>query len=1365
MRVVHRRSDVDEIIEIEIDDGSTVRDLQQVLGVVGPGLCIDDRFLAADAALPADAIYEGSLVETGTPAPGPADAPSALMVTVSGGLRAGARFGIDGAVLVGRSPLADVTVGDPTVAPRHVVLRPEVAVAASGVPRLLVHPLDVVNRATLEGRPLEESAMLVPGCHLRLGATRLRVDPAVDDRPHAIVAGLGAHGGVVPFNRPPRHVPAELPPPMAAPGPVDGPPASEPLSVAGIVLPIVAGAIVALLFSPLMAVFAALGPAVTIGTWWERRRRRRHEHRQAVAAHDAAVDALADLLTPHRHRSLEALRDRHPDPGEVIRRACGPSVRVWERRSGDPDAFVVGLGTADRPHEPALVVDDAAPAAAAAVSPEAWDLVAVQPRMPDVPVPLDLGPGRVVGIVGPVGAARAAARSLVLQMATHHGPAGLAIAVAVDEPDAWAWCRWLPHTMAVDTGVRGAYVGSTVEVHAVDAAIAARGDRALLAVIEGDDPLQGRATAGRRLLGAEGVSALVIVRDRHRLPAGCDQIVVIDAIGRIELIDPRSADVPKPVLAWGLTPTVAERAARRMARLDDPELPAAGAGLPATVSLLSVLGVDPDEPDHIAARWAQSRSDDGLATPIGADQDGSLTLDLVADGPHVLLGGTTGSGKSELLRSFVAGLAASHDPDHCALVLIDYKGGAAFDCCLDLPHVVGVVTDLDDHLAARALRSLEAELRAREERLRSVGADNVAGYRKATGGVPAMPRLVVVVDEFASLATDLPTFLDALVGIAQRGRSLGVHMVLATQRPAGVVTDDIRANTATRIGLRVADRSDSLDILDAADAAKIPRSRPGRALARLGPGELVPFQAALVTGNSGGRRRSVRTVGSAPAVTGPSDLERLVATITAAHQREGGTTTAPPWCAPLPEVIAAADAPVALGVGQWLVVDEPDRQRQWADGWSPLDGHLVVVGGPGAGSSTTLGSMALAITASTAPDRPHLHVIDLDGGHLLALADLCETGTVAGPSESGRRVRLLRWLDEEVARRRRDPDPSAPVQVLVVDDLAGLARAHDPVREADVHDRFNRIWSDGPAVGVVVAVSVRRAADLSAALAATAGEVLLHRTSDPGDGLRFGSAVDTSGHVPGRAVRVGDGNEVHVVRFADTLPEAVAARGLRAVPEPAPHDVGELSSCIDWSQHPGVVERRDDGTTAVAVAVGESDLSSAPLLLHAGEHAVILGPARSGRTTVLRSIARAAKEHGIATVSVGRGAELGPVIDAGAVGDLDGHCLVLIDDVLAVDDPSGSLGRLLAAPPPGVHVIASASPDRFRSAYTHWSNELRFARRGFLLRPEPIDGDLLGVTLPPRLSVPARPGSGLLVADGIAVVVQLVTPDDQPSAG
>ena len=187
-------------------------------------------------------------------------------------------------------------------------------------------------------------------------------------------------------------------------------------------------------------------------------------------------------------------------------------------------------------------------------------------------------------------------------------------------------------------------------------------------------------------------------------------------------------------------------------------------------------------------------------------------------------------------------------------VLIDYKGGSAFKDCARLPHTVGMVSDLDGHLTERALASLSAELKRREEILLHAGAKDIEDYwdaRRASPGLPPLPRLMLVIDEFASLVAELPDFVTGLVGIAQRGRSLGVHLILATQRPAGVVSADIRANTNLRIALRVTDVEESADVIDSRDAAFIAKSTPGRCYVRSGATAAVAVQSARI----GGRRR------------------------------------------------------------------------------------------------------------------------------------------------------------------------------------------------------------------------------------------------------------------------------------------------------------------------------------------------------------------------------------------------------------------------------------------------------------------------------------------------------------------------------
>src|SRR6185312_10519225 len=212
------------------------------------------------------------------------------------------------------------------------------------------------------------------------------------------------------------------------------------------------------------------------------------------------------------------------------------------------------------------------------------------------------------------------------------------------------------------------------------------------------------------------------------------------------------------------------------------------AAIPSSARLLDLLGMPAPSADSVLSLW--QRFGRTTAVPIGVGADGAFVVDVRADGPHALIAGTTGAGKSELLQTLIASLAAANRPEAMNFVLIDYKGGSAFKDCARLPHTVGMVSDLDGHLTVRALDSLGAELKRREEMLLHAGAKDIEDYwdtrrLRPELNLEPMPRLVLIIDEFAAMVAELPDFVHGLIDIARRGRSLGVHLLLATQRPAG----------------------------------------------------------------------------------------------------------------------------------------------------------------------------------------------------------------------------------------------------------------------------------------------------------------------------------------------------------------------------------------------------------------------------------------------------------------------------------------------------------------------------------------------------------------------------------------------------
>lgn len=326
------------------------------------------------------------------------------------------------------------------------------------------------------------------------------------------------------------------------------------------------------------------------------------------------------------------------------------------------------------------------------------------------------------------------------------------------------------------------------------------------------------------------------------------------------------------------------------------------------------IGVRGGPPPHVAlAALEQPRG--GLAARfLVADEP--IDLDLVRDGPHAVVGGTTGSGKSELLIAWVAAMAEGRSTEEVTFLLVDFKGGASFAALAGLAHCVGVMTDLDEPGARRAIESLRAELRRRERVLAEQGARDVA---EATG----LPRLVIVVDEFAAMLQELPDLHRLFVDLAARGRSLGVHLVLCTQRPAEAVRDALLANCGIRVSLRVTGEQDAIAVTGSAEAASIGLEARGRCVVRVSGGRTRLAQAALAE---------------------PAQLARLVAASRALPVPER------PWREPLPERLQLSAVPGEAGGVRLGLVDRPAAQAVEPVLWRPAsDGPLLAIGSSASG--------------------------------------------------------------------------------------------------------------------------------------------------------------------------------------------------------------------------------------------------------------------------------------------------------------------------------------------------------------------------------------------------------------------------------
>lgn len=439
---------------------------------------------------------------------------------------------------------------------------------------------------------------------------------------------------------------------------------------------------------------------------------------------------------------------------------------------------------------------------------------------------------------------------------------------------------------------------------------------------------------------------------------------------------------------------------------------------------------------------------EGLTTPLGRSLERQELLNLVDDGPHILIAGTSGAGKSELLKSLLLGWASRYGPDELNYVLFDFKGGSAFHLINRLEHSLGLVTDLSQAQAERTLEGVHSELKRRERLFLEAGTSDYAQFRREKPHVP-LARIVIVIDEFRILSHELPETMDELMRLATLGRSLGLHLVLSTQRPQGVVTADIRANIGSVLSLRLRSGDESKDLVGTTAAASIDRNLPGRGILRR-PGEKpVSFQAAQLI-----------PVDLRPALR--ADPPRMgLAEVQHTGYETGEEETATSWTDRSSEVVSAlqrhmnrydlrrshtpllpplppqADVhPERLSLG---LLDMPSVQRQEPLRLNPHQGQTIgLIGDPRSGSTEALTGLAEQLLGGE--DETHLYLFDGDQS-LQHFQRHLRVGSWVTPQTMDEAEFLLERLSDELARRKSGNAGSSVPLFLLFSDYAQWHRA------------------------------------------------------------------------------------------------------------------------------------------------------------------------------------------------------------------------------------------------------------------------------------------------------------------------------------
>ncbi len=1347
-----------------------------------------------------------------------------------------------GSSRIGRSPEAQVRLNDPKISKFHA--------------RILVGAtVDIVDdnsaNGVMVGNQRVSRASLGPGDIAVLGSTRIRVDMIGPP-------GAGADSTQVAYMRPPRVLARPVVTEVELPE-VPEPPSKAKFPWLALLMPVVmGGAMYAWTRSPLTLLFVAMSPILMLGNFISNRVDAKRKRKSDLANFEEGMKFAEEEMVEAQELELQQLHRLYPSTAECVAAATKRTGVLWCRQPEHPEFLQVRLGSGvvralhqfSKPQRRGYVH----------LQQQQRKLKEKYRELENAPIVADL---RSVGGLGLAGEAQQLieiARGVVIQTAALHSPAELVITclTSTDHKPQWGWLEWLPHTNSPHRPIAGPCL----------AADGPRG-RALLEQVEelielrseGEDPsLRGPISSSEKPAPPVTPSVLVVVHEaavdvarlarvaqrgpdvgvyvmwvaasRQQFPAACRTFVELQPSGEALVGMVRSERVYASVSTEAVDLPTSYALARTLAPLVDGSTPIADeSDLPQLVSVIGLLGSSADNPAEILARWQDNGSlIDRQAPVVPRERAGDLravvghagqepfTIDLRSQGPHALVGGTTGAGKSEFLQAWVLGMAHAHSPDRVTFLFVDYKGGAAFAKCVDLPHFVGIVTDLSPYLVRRALRSLRAEIHYRERLFNEKGVKDLIDFEK-TGDPACPPSLIIIVDEFAALVSEVPEFIDGVVDVAQRGRSLGLHLVLATQRPAGVIKDSLRANTNLRVALRMNDEHDSSDVLGSPIAAAIDPSNPGRGVAKMGPGRLVRFQSAFPGARTPDEPPAppidvaeldfgMAEKWKIPRAAGPGeqvdkDIDRVVRSVSAAAQL--GKVPAPrrPWLDTLSNAYdllklnQRRDSSIVLGI-----VDDPDYQSQHPDVFRPDDsGHIIYYGTSGSGKTTALRSLAVAASITPSSGPVHIYGLDFAGGGLSMLEPLINVGAIISGDDDERVARLLdvlaKKLDdraaaftavraEDLSHYRTQPGKhNEPRILLLLDGFQNFRTEYDSgLQRAKTYAQFQRVLAEGRALGVHVAATADRGASVPSSMQAAFLHRIVLRMSDQDQYMSLNVPKDVLNPAspPGRCMNVNNPNEMQLAVIGrDPSPPAQAkeiellAETLAHFHHVKPEPIRRLPSRVLAEELPK--------TVAGQPTLGLEDRSLAPIGFDPQGVYLVAGPPKSGVSSTLRWLAQSlanvqpevprvllsARATPLAGLSLWKATVSGTdrVVDflnnqlkaylSTEANPGQPRVAVFIEQFpeLAASMADAALAEAVKLARRHGHLLVGAGETASFSGFNSSLPELKGSRQGMLLQPETNDGDLLKVGLPRLRAADFPAGRGYWVTGGNAYKVQL----------
>ena len=939
--------------------------------------------------------------------------------------------------------------------------------------------------------------------------------------------------------------------------------------------------------------------------FFKNRKKYKEDKKERVELYHLYLKDKAKDLEQLSRKQREGMFYHFPAIGDLTKMVKRYDSRIYEKTPLHFDflAYRLGLGKVPTSYELKYGQEERS-GKKDALEEEGYALFQAHQKIDNLPIVASLNRGPV-GYVGPRPIVLEQLQLLVAQLAVFHSYHDLTIIPIIpeEEKESWDWMRWLPHATLQDMNVRSFVYNQRTRDQVLNSLnqilklrkaqkeeekandtkifhphyVVLITDETLIldhVIMEffREDPTELGCSiiyvADVLSSLSENIQTVISIKDRNQ-----GQLLLQEGVLR-ELdfqLDHFPEGYDKEAISRGLAPL------KHIQQLKS--------SIPDSVTFLEMYQAETFNDLKVLSRWESHAPYQSLAVPIGLrgkDDLVYLNLHEKAHGPHGLIAGTTGSGKSETIQSYILSLAVNFHPHDVAFLLIDYKGGGMANLFKDLPHLLGTITNLDGAQSMRALASINAEIHRRERLFGQYGVNHINQYQKKFKlgeATEPLPHLFLISDEFAELKVNQPDFIKELVSIARVGRSLGVHLILATQKPSGVVDDQIWSNSRFKLALKVADRGDSMEMLRTADAAEI--TQTGRAYLQVGNNEVYElFQTAwsgadyqpekdqlgiedhtIYLINELGQyevlNQDLSGLDMAEEIKEvPTELDVIVQEINHLHQQEGIAAVAQPWLPPLKERITLDELEKVVPIEAWQkrtapsvligVADIPQAQKQEAVAIDlSKDGNILLYGSPGTGKTTFLQTAAMDLARKQSPENLTMYLLDFGTNGLAPLTQLPHVADSLLLDQTEKIQKFIRIINRELDRRkkllsehgvgtialyREVTGKQEPTMVILMDSYESMK---DEPYETDLFKLFMRISREGLSIGVHLIITASRQNNLRAQLYSNFKHQLTLPQNDISEVRGIVGATPlaaTMEDIKGRALMKRD--EVDVVQFA-----------------------------------------------------------------------------------------------------------------------------------------------------------------------------------------------------------------------------------------